>query len=790
MNFIISLSLLLFLVLDDASAYTFRLDEKGQPDKWNDAEVETFLFLSQIQNKTGLTSNSNLCIEVSQPVAGGTQTMRIVSKITNNKNGNGMFEVGKAEVSQDHAQKDLDTIGNIVKLSSGYQQAIMNYSDSDTEPQKYTSEQLKDYMSAEVIGYTDGLGINGTVSAVEGPATKWTGSNGKSYSTNYTSNQQLGNLRAIYLSDKLDLNNSFGKVEQISKTSETELKNQTKEVKECSTRRTAEVRLNFQTSSKVGNNATWVMPTKMMSEKAQQTMQFEAGLQIHSALKELNDDVLFNQIPGPSPTPDPKAKTNSKNKNDKVVVEDVKEFSPEYRALCGSMLEALKTSASGDVDRCRFVEQKNIVLKATPPCHFACGGTIGDIYANIGSGAYGGEFGWKAFSENMITIIPPKDLTYEAQHKDEPGYAPKYLPKVKFSKQLAESIYNSKEVRTSLASLNNTRNSKKEAFIKKKFPNCAKEPYLSDLLGDPKSNQKGLVEQVSRVSSTDYTRVIRADGSINYNAISPDHSLIQAAYLEKDGGMSGRLLRCMDMSRAMNEIYRESDCKPGESFGTVTFPHKNAKLGCRYCGFGWSTKAGVATFQERSYSSLADTDPRKTRTYNTTDGHNHVDHPTFEALQGPGIHEIGDCPNCQCSDKNKKFKKIFQVEKASNDNIVSSGVNKDSCYCSTPIVPSCAVGPGGSVKGEDILKLSQKYFFDACEGKFVKASGDAKAKQIENLLNQFNKGCGVDPSKCATSNIKSAVGAVNAMMCETQKYKLPSDDPIADCTKEDGVVAQ
>jgi hypothetical protein len=752
----------------NAYGYSYRLDANGKPDKWNDAEVETFLFLNQIQTKTGLNKDSNLCIDVSQPVPGGTQTMRIISKVTDNENQKGMFEVAEIGVKDGNVNADVATIKQIVNLSSGYQQGIMNYSNTDAVPPTYTQDELKSYMSAEVIGYTDGLAVDSN-----GLTRSWVGADGKEHSASYNSNTKLGMLRADYLTDQLGLNNTFGKVEKTSKTCDIELKNETREVKECSTRRSAEVRMNFQTSSQNGSGSTWVMPTQMMPEGTQKILQFEAAMQVHSALRELNDDILHDRVPGPTPTPDPKVKTTSKTKVEPV--EDVKNMSAEFQSFCAAALKDIQKSNSSDVDYCTFTPRTGVKLTGTASCVFTCSkGAIKNIFVTMNGNSTGGKFTVGSVQVNGT------DGT---------------INKHQYTKQIEDLVKTSEGTKTALASLNTLRDQKMKDHIKAKFPNCANEPYWSDLVGTEEGKTTGLVGRVASASQGDYTKLIRANGSIDYSSISGDHVLVQAAYLEANGGLSGRLLRCFDMSRAMNEVYKVSTCKPGKvgelPLGSITFPHKDANLGCRYCRFGWSTdKSGAATFRERSYSNLPETDARKTRKYDPNDGHNTLDTPTFEALQAPGIHEISDCPDCQCSNKNKKLKKIFQVEQASNSNIVTSAMNSSSCYCSTPVVPSCAVGPGGQIKGEDVVKLDQKYFFDACTGKFEKAVGDNKGAQITNLLNTLNKNCVTDKASCPTVDIKTATSNVNAMLCETQKYKLPTDDPIADCTKEDATTAQ
>jgi hypothetical protein len=194
------------------------------------------------------------------------------------------------------------------------------------------------------------------------------------------------------------------------------------------------------------------------------------------------------------------------------------------------------------------------------------------------------------------------------------------------------------------------------------------------------------------------------------------------------------------------------------------------------CGSGWNASDGVASYKER--------DTLKTTPIKPHEHGKSFDAATVEALRSPGVHEISNCAYSNCSDKASKLAKIYTVEKSSDENLVPS-INKNSCYCTPPVAPSCGVGPSGGTDEPKITTLGQKFFYDACSGKFEKISGDSKSAQILNLLNTFNKGCVSKPGQCGTITMSSAINAVNNMLCEKQNFRIPSDDPIKDCTRED-----
>jgi len=199
------------------------------------------------------------------------------------------------------------------------------------------------------------------------------------------------------------------------------------------------------------------------------------------------------------------------------------------------------------------------------------------------------------------------------------------------------------------------------------------------------------------------------------------------------------------------------------------------------CGSGWNANHGVASEKERDTLQTTIITP-----------HEHgktFDAATVDALRSPGVHEIANCADCNCTDKASKLAKIYTVEKSSDDNLVPS-INKNSCYCTPPVAPSCGVGPYGSTDESKITSLGQKYFFDACAGKFEKITGETKSAQILNLLNVFHKGCSHNPGQCSAVTMSSAINAVNNMLCEKQNFKIPSDDPIKDCSRENEPVEE
>ena len=43
------------------------------------------------------------------------------------------------------------------------------------------------------------------------------------------------------------------------------------------------------------------------------------------------------------------------------------------------------------------------------------------------------------------------------------------------------------------------------------------------------------------------------------------------------------------------------------------------------------------------------------------------------------------------------------------------------------------------------------------------------------------------PGACKEVDLPTAITTVNQMLCETQNYRIPSDDPVKDCQKEDEI---
>ncbi len=723
------LSFLVLLTPGLAGAYEFPAD----PKLWTDAEVESFLFLSQIQGKTGLNSQSNLCIAVSEPVPGGKQTMRIISKVGDNGKG-GLFVTGKAEIAKGSPEEeDLNRIKQIATMASGYQAAIMDYDESKGMPT--VNPDTKGYMSAQVIGYTDGQGIAGTLSA----------SLGNSGQT-YTTNKQLGMYRANYLSTQLGLSNSFGQVTQSSIQAEPAMRDSKyKDIRNCATWRTAEVRLSFQTGSKVTDSATWAMATQMAPEKQRLMMQYEAARQMREALTGLNNQVMRVEKPWPSPSPGSTPVTDrpyfEMNDNFKSYCDTAMKWFKQYRevgrtyvAFTGCKLFP-NTAGRGvcyyDCDQGR--------LSLTPPS------------SGIGSPIDFSPYYWPKSADQMKAgVTPINDLQF---------------------KDLAKAAKTDAGIVAALKVMQDERTSKLDGVLKASFPECAaNESSLNDL--------KTLMAQVIPVLSS-----CKAQSPIPDVKSEDSAKCAQAATLKAANGtgMSGRLMKCISMKRVMDSMYGQGECRPGKEFTKVTFPHMNANLGCKFCGSGWSTHGGAAEFKERYDFAVTHFHDQNTTT--TV--------PTFGALQKPGIHQISDCADCSCTEKSKKLAKIFTVEEASSDKSVIDTIDKNSCYCTPPVAPSCAVGPQGATGESTGTSLGQKYFYDSCAQKFVAvatpgAGKDAKSGQILNLVQQFNSGCGTDPKQCAQT-MGAARSKVNNMLCEKQGVKVPTDDPIRDCSKEAGV---
>jgi len=713
--------LLLFLVLAQTSSPSFAYVFNSDPRTWSDRDVESFLFLSQVQKQTALTKGRNLCIDISEPVPGGKQTMRIISKVGDNKDG-GLFQNGKSEIAKGSAaESDMNTIKKIVEMSSGYQQAIMDYDESSGVPTVRFKAETKDYMTAEVIGYTDGQGITGAPSgALDGQ--------GK----NYSSNKQLGKLRADYLADQLDLANDFAKVNKTSIESESTLrKNEYKDIRACATWRTAEVRMTFQTGSKATDDATWAMSTKMASSQQRLMMQYEAAKQVQEALKTVNDGVLHVNKPWPKTMTPPAGSTDPYT-----------EMSPEYATYCSAIMDEMKKFDSEAFNGCKTGSRS---------CYYRCP-NIGNVYPIGIAGALQGG----AFASNVILFAD----------KDNPN--PNAKGTIRNEDAMKSAVKNSEAVRAALKKLTDARDAAKLTQLKKSFPECAKDPaQFKDLLA--------LVTQVE-------PHVDDCKTSSPYYSVDAKNTCAQAAILKAaDGtGMSGKLMKCISMKRVMNSMYSADGCKTGASFNKVTFPHMNAHLGCKFCGNGWNAKDGVASFTER-YDG-------KVTVFH--DHHTTLDTPTYQSLQSPSIHEIADCADCLCTNKNEKLKKVFLVEEASPTNNIVQNINKTSCYCTPPVAPSCGVGPQGATGEAKYSSLGQKYFYDSCMGKFVavtnsKSATDQKGAQIAALVNQFNS-CGSNPGK-VSCDMSKVIADVNGMMCESQKYKMPTDDPVVDCSKEEAM---
>ncbi len=306
-------------------------------------------------------------------------------------------------------------------------------------------------------------------------------------------------------------------------------------------------------------------------------------------------------------------------------------------------------------------------------------------------------------------------------------------------------------------------NIKYDEQILKTFPDCKTE-NLAEL--------KILAKQVELVAGD-------CSKPSPFTTITASDKCAAAALSETKsaGGKSGRLFKCINMKRVMNTMYSQGECKTGAEFDSVNFPHKNAHLACKFCGSGWNAKEGAVSFRERYDMSTSAISANTTKST-----------PTFGALQSPGIHEISDCEDCTCTDKSSKVSKVFSVGKVDANNIVGT-VNKKSCYCTPPVAPSCFVGPDGATDGPEHHVTTQKHFYNSCTQKFVAiADGKSRNDQLVDLVNQFNKGC--DANCATTTNIKDEVEKVNSMMCENQNVQIPTDDPLADCTKEEARTAK
>jgi hypothetical protein len=618
-------------------------------------------------------------------------------------------------------------------MASGYQAAIMDYDESKGMPT--ANPDTKGYMSAQVIGYTDGQGISGTLSASLGNSGQ-----------NYTTNKQLGMYRANYLSTQLGLSNSFGQVTQSSIQAEPSMRDSKyKDIRNCATWRTAEVRLSFQTGSKVTDSATWAMATQMAPEKQRLMMQYEAARQMREALSALNAQVMKVEKPWPSPSPG-----GTPNPTDQPYYEK----SATYQSYCDVAIKWFKQPRRVDNAYVNFTGCKS-VSNIYGNCYFKCDqGTLSltPPGSRIGS---------------PLSFVPAFNAVSEEQLPA--GATP--ISYSQFSK-LKESASEDPGIKAALKVMQDERASKLDGVLKASFPECAANEFsLNDL--------KTLMTQVISVLSSCKAQSPNPDVKSEASVKCAQAATLKAA---NGTGMSGRLMKCISMKRVMDSMYGQGECRPGKEFTKVTFPHMNANLGCKFCGSGWSTHAGAAEFKERyDFSVTHFHDQNTTATV-----------PTFGALQKPGIHQISNCADCSCTEKSKKLAKIFTVEEASSDKSIIDTIDKSSCYCTPPVAPSCAVGPQGATGESTGTSLGQKYFYDSCAQKFVAVptagtGKDAKSVQILNLVQQFNSGCGTDPKQCAQS-LSIARSKVNNMLCEKQGVKVPTDDPIRDCSKEAGVV--
>lgn len=760
MKLFLLFTLLLSLPHSSAQAYSF----SNKPETWTDAEVESFLFLSQVQKKSGLNKSSNLCLDVSGPVQGGKQRMRIISKVGDNKNG-GLFETAKAEVKAGTpAQNDLNTIKSIVGMSTGYQQAIMDY-DENTAPIAKDAATAKQYMSAEVIGYTDGQGISGTLNAaIDGNPVK-----------SFSSNKQLGKLRADYLANELGLSDSFADVKKSSKESERALKEpKYDEIRNCDTWRTAEVRMYFQTGSKVTDEKSWSMTTMMMPKEDRALLQYEASRQVMEAQREFSDSVLYSMKPKLLTSSSPGIKSISKTPEIKPTM--IRAMTTEMKGYCSNVFEALKAEYldagtktfrnpyANEINKCK---QKNEDI-----CFFECTGSIKSFYVSLSSG--GGPY---SSISNSISF------RFNIDQADQSENSPK--ENLLAEKTLKEYLKKVPSVVAAREVIIAKRQKEFEKNLKQKFPNCANDAKSFDDL-------KALFERVTpQLNSNVYSFSRNIDKFGNKYLGYEQNGVFEmkedikafvgaAVTTAKDGtGIVIKGLKCLDMKRVMGAFYAKGECRRGDEFNKVMFPHKNVQLGCIYCGSGWNVKNGSASYQEREDKKISPIIPHEHgKTYDVA---------SVDALRSPGVHEIADCADCNCTDKGSKLAKIYTVEKASDENLVPV-INKNSCYCTPPVAPSCGVGPSGAANEAKLTSLGQKHFYDACSGKFVKTTGDTKTAQITNLLNTFNKGCVSEPGKCPNLDIRTAINAVNNMLCEKQNFRIPSDDPVKDCSREDGKV--
>ncbi len=719
-----------------AQSYQFGSD----PKKWSDSEVESFLFMSQVQNKTGLNRNSNLCIEMTEPVPGGKQSMRIISKVGDNGKG-GLFQTGKAEIAKGSPEEqDLNRIRQIAKMASGYQSAIMNYDETAGAPT--VNHDTKSYMTAQVIGYTDGEGISGTLSAS-------LSNSGQSFS----SNKQLGMYRANYLAQELGLADSFGQVKRSSIQAESAMRDKKfAPIRNCATWRTAEVRMSFQTGSKITDENTWAMSTQMAPEKQRLMMQYEAARQVREALSTLNNSVMKVESPWPSPSP------GATPHPDRPYYE----MGTEYKNFCTTALKWFQQPRTlGQSSRYFYFDHCKAAgtTSGSAACAFNC--DQGNLYLSPAGLNNGGPIAFRPMF-TMVDAAKLKPNTEPVTHQQ--------------FEELAKLAVRDNGILASLKPMQDQRATQLDQALKSAFPECA---------SDSKSFQdlKTLVAQVEPV-------IGECRFQSPYSAITADNKCAQAATALSpggsglsQGGKSGKLMKCINMKRVMDSMYSLGECRPGAEFNKVTFPHMNVNIGCKFCGSGWSTHSGAASFKERYDGSITHFHDQNTTSQS----------PTFGNLQKPGVHQISNCADCSCANKSQKLAKIFTVEEASKDKSVIDSIDKNSCYCTPPIAPSCAVGPQGATGESEYSSLGQRYFYNSCSENFVDVSSIApsanqKDVQILALVKQFNSGCGTDPKQCS-QNLSQARAKVNSMLCENQGVKVPTDDPVRDCAQENNQVA-
>lgn len=708
-----------------AQAYRFNQNARG----WSDSEVESFLFLTQVQKRTGLGKNSRMCIDISEPVPGGKQTMRIISKVGDNKEG-GLFQTGKCEIAKGGPQEsDLNVLKQVVGMASGYQQAIMDLDMSTGAPKTRDASEVKRFMSAEVIGYTDGQPVGKNQSCeLDG--------SGKNYSTN----KGLGMYRSQYLAKELGLGNQFATVANRSIESEKALKGKENEtIRDCGTWRTAEVRMNFQTGSAVSEDATWAMSTRMAPEKHRLMMQYEAALQVKEMIQAVNRKILRVEKPWPAATPDP-ANPNAKINATPTPEKPYSVPSEGFEKVCAAALDSLILAHGYRFNGCK---------RQTPrTCYYDCP-NMGKLHIQIPTSADG-----SIWNQPYVSLVMNDSGTRSGIAVNE----------------VEKTVKENKIVLDRIKELKKGADPEIESAMLKAFPECAKDPAsLQDL--------RTLIKQVRPVMGS-------CTSQSPHVSIKSDDPCAQAAIISaSDGtGKSGKLMKCVNMKRVMGQMYAQGECRPGGEFSKITFPHMNAHLGCKYCGNGWSTKNGAASFSERF-------DGKVTR---FSDQNTSFDTPTYKSLQSPGIHEISDCADCSCTNKGEKVKKVFIVEEANPNKGIMDQVNKTSCYCTPPVAPSCGVGPQGATGESVYSSLGQKYFYDSCKNDFVKVTEsnkqtDQKGSQILALVNQMNQGCWNQPGACKEVDLPTAITTVNQMLCETQNYRIPSDDPVKDCQKEDEI---